>query len=328
MHNHHYPIYTGDVKVKEGGDFSVTCTVHKSPIVWYRNGEQIESQDVYHNHANGSAYWSTLTVKNAQLRHKGKYQCTLDFPTSHYLNVEEEDKNQKQKHRKLSEEQIIKKAEIPTFVPDYEQKFSTSSFDDEYDDEERSNRKREELRISSEHKKAPTLKSELDEDTKEEEARIVTKSDSASNFFEDSRELPSEVYEELFSTMASVSRSNMEESQDVKSTNDDYEDEYFEEISTTTTMASMNLSTRAASNLNYIPFDESTNDDSQRIHAGTSPLAMKQLETFTTVMPTHMPTTTATTVSTTASTSTTAASTAHPEEFSHTPLPIESKGSE
>lgn len=302
IHNHHFPIYTGDVKVKEGGKFSVTCTVHKSPITWYKDKEPIESQDLFNSHKNGSAYWSTLTISGAQLRHKGKYQCTLDFPTSHYVNVERGEDLLVDEYNILGMlttektiKQIVTKIELPTFVPDNDQKFSQSYSETADEDEDLYDRKRGELRRLTENSNEPTISSRIDSESESirvdewdnDDSRSVTNVESAASFDDISEKS--------------------------ETTGNDYDEDYFE---TPTTLARLNLSTRAVTMPSFIPIENLTTEP--KFVATTSPLSMTTLENFMTTITTQSLTSTMTSTSTATTT----------DDFTYTPLPIESKGSE
>lgn len=322
IHNHHYPIYTGDVKVKEGGKFSVTCTVHKSPITWYKDEEPMESQDLFYSHKNGSAYWSTLTISGAKVRHSGKYQCTLDFPTSHYVNVERGEDLQVEENNILGMlttekpiKQIVTKIELPTFVPDYDQKLSQSYSETSDDDEDLFDRKNGELRRLNENSKEPTTSSISDS-----ESESIKRFDDDRSSYMTNAESPAN-----FDHISELSETNGDDyDRNSKHTVSDYEDkdeidEYYEAI--LTTMVSVNLSTRAVTMSSYIPIEIMTNEP--KFVATTSPpLSMTTLESFMTTTQSSTTSTTMTSTSTTASEATTA------DEFTYTPLPIESKGSE
>lgn len=89
-YNHAYPVYFGG-EVKNG-KFSVSCIVHvqRGPIEWHQDGRPIESQKFINPPENGSYYESTITVTNANIRHKGKYHCIKDDSVYREVKIDED----------------------------------------------------------------------------------------------------------------------------------------------------------------------------------------------------------------------------------------------
>lgn len=83
----------------EGKPFWIRCKA-EPPINWFKDGERIEKHLIRHGNENFTysvkdlvledlkkKIESTLTISKAALRHKGKYQCNVNYNSSYFVHV-------------------------------------------------------------------------------------------------------------------------------------------------------------------------------------------------------------------------------------------------
>lgn len=167
--NHAHPIYTGS-KVKDG-KFSITCLVNikHGPIAWHQDGKLIESQSILNPADNGSYYESTLTIKNANIRHKGKYHCIKDDSVTFAIDLPEETFTENPIIQIVNKFRINGKPDLTEFPTDSETFLNEDDEDDYFEKPNRSMESMTSTIDSDSHHSSYTENTEIDENDFDDE---------------------------------------------------------------------------------------------------------------------------------------------------------------